>query len=56
MAEQMSGRIPRAAYMSDLITSRYRYEETIKCSSDGVGSKLAFAESGVETGVQFAIP
>ena len=56
MAEQMSGHVPSATYMSNPITSRYGYEETVECSSDEVGSKLALAESGVDTGMQSAIP
>ena len=56
MAEQISGHVPSAAYISDPITSRYGYEETVECSSGDVGSKLAFTESRVEMGVQFAMP
>ena len=48
-AAAMSGRVPRAAYMSDLITSRYGYEETMRWSSEVAGWNCAFAGSGVDT-------
>ncbi len=56
MAEQMSGCVPSAAYMSDPIASRYGYDKTVECSLDDAGSKFTFTESGVETGVQLAMP
>ena len=52
----MSGHIPSATYMSELITLRYGYEETVKCSSGDAGLKFTLAESGVEMGMQFAMP
>ncbi len=54
MAEQMSGCVPSAAYMSDVIASRYGYDKT--GDLDDAGSKFTFTESGVETGVQLAMP
>ncbi len=50
------GCIPSAAYISDPITSRYGYEETVECSSGDAGLKLAFAEGRVKMGMQSAMP
>ena len=52
----MLGQVPKAAYMRDLMTSRYGYEENSRWSSEVAGWNCAFSGRGIDMDVQPDIP